>query len=304
MKLRTYIMILCLSLTFFGCGAEQKAREQISKGLELVRLERYEDAINTFHEAIRLKSDLPEAHYELGRVYLKQRNFDQAIECYQKATLLNPDFAEAYSDMGFAYFCQERRGDAKESFMKALHMKPDQIVSTTGIPAQTYIGTIYYGLGEVESAIAAYLKSIDLHPKNPKAHYDLGYIYMEQSRWNEASDALQTVIRIDSGSGIAAAAEFGLMKCQTHIDPARDRLTEYGYNRISSAFANASPNFQYLIAENIMSYGEFIQSPLDKQIKRCNELGKVLEMDELTWSLALQEWLRTDARTVAIIASY
>ncbi len=304
MKTRTFFVMLCLTLTFFGCSSEQRAQKQIHKGLELKELERYEEAIDAFHEAIRIKPDLAEAHYELGGVYFKQRSFNEAIKCYQQAIRLKPDNPEAYFNMGLAYINLQQWNDVIESFTQAAHLKPDKSGR-----AYFYIGEACHQLQDYKGAIAAFQKSIDLQPEFSKAYKHLGASYGALEHWGEASKALQEAVRLDPSD---AEADTLLAYCQAILDynkkvtadPAYSKLSEYGYNRISIAFANASANFQYLISKYIMTYGDFLKLPLDQQITKCNELRNELGIDELRWSLALQEWLYTDARIATTIASY
>lgn len=299
-----FFVMLCLTLTLFGCTKEQRARKQISKALELEKLERYEEAIKALHEAIRIKPDLAEVHYELGGVYFKQGSFAVAVSAYQQAIRLKPDYPDAYFDMGSAYTNLEQWNDAVESFTEAARLKPDMSGA-----ARFYIGQACFQLQDYDGAIAAFQKSIDLQPELALVHQYLGASYMALNRWIEASKALQEAIRLDPSN---AKAEAGLAYCQDILnynrkvtaDPAYGKLSEYGYNRISRAFANASANFQYLISEYVMPYGDFLKLPLDQQIRKCNELRNELGIDEFTWSLALQEWLYTDARIATTIASY
>ena len=53
------------------------------------------DAILCFQEAVRLKPDYTEAHYNLGSAYLSQGRTDEAISEYTGILRRRPDFAPA-----------------------------------------------------------------------------------------------------------------------------------------------------------------------------------------------------------------
>ena len=63
---------------------------------------RYDAAIASFNESIRLKPDFAEAHNSLGWVYNKTGRYDAAIAAYKEALRLKPDFAEAHKNLGAA----------------------------------------------------------------------------------------------------------------------------------------------------------------------------------------------------------
>jgi len=56
---------------------------------------RTDEAIAEFAEALRLKPDNAEAHYDLGALYGREGKLDEAIAEFQEAIRLQPDYAAA-----------------------------------------------------------------------------------------------------------------------------------------------------------------------------------------------------------------
>jgi tetratricopeptide (TPR) repeat protein len=63
---------------------------------------RLDEAIAEYCEAIRLKKDNAEAHYDLGVAYYRRGQVDDAIAEYHEAIRLKKDYAEAYCNLGQA----------------------------------------------------------------------------------------------------------------------------------------------------------------------------------------------------------
>ena len=63
-------------------------------GEAFVELNRMNDAVESFRQAIRLKPDFGKAYYNLGRSLLAMGNRDGALEQYTILTNIDPDWAE------------------------------------------------------------------------------------------------------------------------------------------------------------------------------------------------------------------
>lgn len=119
-----------------------------AKGLELYSAGRYEEAIKSYKEAIKLKEDYADAHYNLGDAYFQLNQFKEAIDAYKKAIRYQPNLPTAYNNMG----------------------------------------TAYYKLGEHKKAIAAYKESIRLDPKSTLTYYNLAATYLDRDDEKAALD--------------------------------------------------------------------------------------------------------------------
>ncbi len=85
----------------------------------------YDDAIAELTEALRLKPDYPEAHYNLGGTLMTRGQFDDAIAHYTEALRLKPDFAEAHNNLGVAFAAVGNLQGALTHCTEALRLKPD-----------------------------------------------------------------------------------------------------------------------------------------------------------------------------------
>src|SRR5258708_18010353 len=63
----------------------------------------YDKAIADYTEAIRLKPDYADAHYNRGNAYYYLQQYDEAVADYSEVIRLKPDYAGPYYNRGNAY---------------------------------------------------------------------------------------------------------------------------------------------------------------------------------------------------------
>jgi tetratricopeptide (TPR) repeat protein len=63
-------------------------------------------AIEYLNEAIKLKPDFADAHYNRGSAYRYLGQYQRAIKDYNNALRLKPDYVEAYNNRGVTYLLQ------------------------------------------------------------------------------------------------------------------------------------------------------------------------------------------------------
>jgi tetratricopeptide (TPR) repeat protein len=63
-----------------------------NKGLALVNLKRYDDALQCYDQAIMIDSNLKEAWYNKGIVYVLKGQREKAIDCFSKALEIDPNY--------------------------------------------------------------------------------------------------------------------------------------------------------------------------------------------------------------------
>lgn len=79
----------------------------------------YQSVINDFTKAYQEDSSLVYALYNIGYIYLSQKDFIKAIEYFNKVLEINPDFAEGYYNRGLIYIFQGRAEQGREDLSKA-----------------------------------------------------------------------------------------------------------------------------------------------------------------------------------------
>ena len=103
--------------------------------------------------------DLAIARFYRGGAYLDQDQFDQAIQDYSAAIRLKPDFAQAFNNRGNAYDDAGKADQALLDYDEALRLDPDfsKALSNRGL--------LYDARGEHARAIQDYDQALRLDPK-------------------------------------------------------------------------------------------------------------------------------------------
>ena len=136
-------------------------------------------------------SDLPEAYYGLGLAYTGLEKFENAITAYQQAIVYAPDSAYIHAALGSAYASTHRYAEALDAYKVAVALNSsDEMI-------QHQLGNVYSKRGEHTAAIRHQLQAITLAPQFPAAHYQLGLLYAQQQRWTDAIRAYRTAYQND-----------------------------------------------------------------------------------------------------------
>lgn len=105
-----------------GMGPDEP-KTAYEKGETALKEGRYEDAIEEFKKAIvQADDDSDEAHHSLGLAYLKLDRREEAIATFKEAIRLRPNSADWHYDLGRAYYESGEFSTAAASFEEAIQI--------------------------------------------------------------------------------------------------------------------------------------------------------------------------------------
>lgn len=156
------------------------AKIYLERGLCRYRLQHYEDALVDQTHAIRLDPTLEPAYYNRGLIYYCLGKYEEAIIDYSKAIDLNPDDSLNYADRGLTYLNLDHYEKALTDLNKAIELNSQYA------PAYSHRGRVYVELGQYNEAIDDFARVIHLTPSDAQAYINLGVALIEQDKSNEA----------------------------------------------------------------------------------------------------------------------
>lgn len=141
-----------------------------------------------FLEAIRLRSDTPKLHLELGLVYAGSSEWSKAEEAFRAETRLSPGNAEAAYRLGNALLQQGKVHEARAELTRADGLQPE-------MPETLYsLGKAASLEGDAVAAEKAWKKVVELENGSPlaaQAHFALAGLYRKQAKSEEAEREME-----------------------------------------------------------------------------------------------------------------
>jgi tetratricopeptide (TPR) repeat protein len=132
------LALAAVALALFGAlGCNKlKARDQLNKGVQAYKGQRFEEAINRFQNAVALDPTLVNARLYLATAYAQQyvpgaetpentRNAEMAIEQFKKVLESDPANINSVKGIASLYFNMKKMDSAKEYDLKAAAIDPN-----------------------------------------------------------------------------------------------------------------------------------------------------------------------------------
>lgn len=127
-----------------------------------------------------------------GDLLFKQKKYTAALTAYQKAIDENPHCIEAYSKKGDIFLAQKNNQKAIAAFQMAIALDPTQ--------AYPYIAlaTLLEQKNNFDNALLLYKEALNHQPNNAELFNNIARILMQQrNKQREAEDALLTAIKLN-----------------------------------------------------------------------------------------------------------
>jgi len=103
----------------------EEAERMKTEGNNLMRTEKFVDALDMYSKAIALDGSNPVFYCNRAAAHSKMNNHHLAIEDCQRAIDMDPSYSKAYGRMGLAHSSLDKHKEAVENFKKALELEPD-----------------------------------------------------------------------------------------------------------------------------------------------------------------------------------
>ena len=145
-----------------------------NSGLMRLKLNKPEESIPFFLEAIKIKNHRPLYHYELGNAFRKLKQNDLALKAYRKVLELDRTHTEAQNNIGVIFWNLKLLNQAEIAFKKALGMEDKVTIHNN-------LANLYIAKKRFRKAISHLKKVIKKTPNDLRARKLLAIVEVIQT---------------------------------------------------------------------------------------------------------------------------
>jgi len=157
-----------------------KQRTHHNYGCALSGADQYDAALHEFRKTLAMKPDgsvlLGYLLTEMGITYYKLEQYDNAINTWQEALRREPDSAELLNDLAMGFLKKSRYADARNYAERALTIDPSMADTLNTL------GQIHLALGDHEEAIHWYLRALEKEPEVVSRYRDIVEVFEKTGR--------------------------------------------------------------------------------------------------------------------------
>ena len=158
---------------------------------------------SSYQPACKLLKEIKHAYYDRGLTRLKDEKYGEAITDFKGAISIDPVFTDAHSDLGHAYLGQGNLREAENEAEKALRLEDNDYPPACELLEE--IKRAYYDRGlthlvdeKYSEAITDFKGAINRDPIFKEAYCDLSRAYYRQGDLEDAENAAQKALELDS----------------------------------------------------------------------------------------------------------
>ena len=200
-----------LALLAFSVLAASCAPPEVTSAKLYMRNKDYANARASLEKAIELYPDNAEAHKIMADLEVSTQNWEAAKYHYDRAAQLSPTIArdvvrilEGYWTTNYnTAWTMISRGDyesAEQPLRIATILLPERV------SAWLNMGFIYGQMDRIDEAMEMYQKVLELEPDNLEVRVNMGIMYFNQQKYQECIDYLEPIIEdnMDNAGAVSA----------------------------------------------------------------------------------------------------
>lgn len=159
----------------------------------------YPTAVTHLEQALQADPHDLETLFNLGYVYGAVGRYEESIDCLRQLKRHTPQLPALYRWEGVALDRLGRGGEALQAFQEALRLKPDYDEALAGL------GNLLFNNKQMEKAERYLQWAVTIAPEKSAYHNDLGRVYRQQGRMEEAVACYRKALELEPASFAAAS---------------------------------------------------------------------------------------------------
>ena len=170
---------------------------------ELLKQEQYSEAIAKYEELLVARPSFYQTHEFIAIAYREMGDYDAALARFEKVLAEDASHAGALIGVGDMLVSQQKLDEAVEYFEKAVGQTTDAIVPFN-------VAEMYFNQQNAAKAVEFYRIATEYKPDWPDAHLKLGYAYLNTGDLDSAKAAFQKTVEVAPESPQAQMAQSAL----------------------------------------------------------------------------------------------
>jgi Tfp pilus assembly protein PilF len=189
---RTSLLALSLSLTIAACTRDPDARKRanVANGDEYLAKQQAAEAIIEYRKAIQIDPKFGEGRLKLATAYASVGDGPNALREYARAADLLPDDSDAQIKAGAFMLMANQFHEAQALASRVLAKDPKHV------NAQILFANALAGLKDLNGAVTALEKAIELDATRSSSYADLGSIQLASGNQKAAETAFRRAVAI------------------------------------------------------------------------------------------------------------
>jgi tetratricopeptide (TPR) repeat protein len=193
-------------------------------GEALAKSGRLDEALEVYQKLALDDPQKGEVHARLGWILGQLAHPEEALVELQKALELAPDTAEYRINLASTFLELNRQDEAQELLRSAIEIDPacanfeiGKILAASGdlnravncykqtlkydpnwVPVYSEIAVLLARQKQFDEALIYAVRAAELNPSDADAHYNLGFMYIEQGNFTQAAGPLEEALRLNS----------------------------------------------------------------------------------------------------------
>ena len=172
----------------------EKLKEQIQSAVNIYKSGNLQKAELFTKKLINDNPKLVFLYNLLGLILTDQKKDDEAMKCYESGIKIDPTYGMIYNNIAYLLYKNKTANNLKKA--ESFYKKAIELDKKIPEPHNN-LGSLYDQLDKFNNAIECFKNAININPKFSYAHHNLGAVYVSIGKFNEAKKHFKESIKLN-----------------------------------------------------------------------------------------------------------